>query len=254
MSELTVVLPAYNEEGNLNELIRRWQGYKDTLQTHYSLGLKIVVVNDGSSDQTKVIAEKLQKNYENFILINHKTNKGLGEALKTGFDYVLKNQLDSSYVCVMDCDNTHDPKYIIEMLTKQQITKADVVIASRYQKGASIKGLSRFRRFTGQAAKYIYLTALHVKGIRDYTCGYRLYKREILEKLSERFRDKMIEESGFTCMTELLYKLYVCGAVFQEVPFELRYDFKEGASKMKVLRTSINSLKLVINLKKMKKI
>ncbi|WP_069999811.1 glycosyltransferase family 2 protein [Cellulosilyticum sp. I15G10I2] len=252
MNEITVMLPAYNEEGNIIELIKKWENYKSTLKLHYQLDLQIVIINDGSVDQTKVIAERLQEDYDNLKLINHPVNQGLGMAVKTGIEYVLKNSSNSEYICFMDCDNTHDPKYIRDMIDKQKETHADVVIASRYQEGASVRGLSKLRRFTCQAAKRVYGTSLHVKGVRDYTCGYRLYKRTILEKLKDKFKDQMIEESGFACMTELLYKLYACGAVFAEVPFELRYDFKQGDSKMKIIRTSINSMKLVIKLKRIK--
>lgn len=251
MSEITVVLPAYNEEESLVELTKRWEQYKEILKDQYKLTLKILVVNDGSQDMTKSIAEELQKDYDNFRLINHERNQGLGRAVKTGIEYVLENCPESAYICFMDCDNTHDPKYVLDMIDKQKDTKADVIIASRYQEGASVKGLSRLRRFTCQAAKKVYGTYLHVKGVKDYTCGYRLYTKNILERLKSKFKDQMIEESGFACMTELLYKLYACGAVFEEVPFELRYDFKQGDSKMKIIRTSINSMKLVIRLKRM---
>lgn len=252
MNEVTVLLPAYNEEKNIEELVEKWQSYKDDLNTKYKLALKIIVVNDGSHDGTKQIGEKLEEKYDNFTLVNHNKNRGLGVAVETGIKYVIDDCPQSIFLCIMDCDNTHSPKYILDMLSKQNETDADVVIASRYQPKAEIKGVPKYRMLTCKGAKAIYSTILHVKGVKDYTCGYRLYKISALKKLDKRFKDKMIEESGFTCMAELLYKLYICGASFTEVPFELRYDFKRGASKMKVIKTSIDSLKLVIKLKKIK--
>lgn len=249
MNDIAAVLPAYNEEEDVYELVCKWQKHREALKENYNLTLKIILVNDGSSDKTKAIGEKLEKNYDNFILVNHERNKGLGMAVKTGIEYVIKNLPESKYICIMDCDNTHDPKYIFSMLEKEKATKADIVIASRYQKNSAVKGLSLFRKSVCISAKYVYSIVLGVKNVRDYTCGYRLYKRSILEKLIEKFGEKIIEENGFTCMVEILYKLHICRAVFAEVPFELRYDLKKGASKMNVVKTSINSIKFLMTLK-----
>ena len=253
MNEIVVLLPAYNEEKNISELTDKWQDYRDVLKKDYSLDLKILIVNDGSSDGTEKICKELENTYDNFTFINHEKNKGLGMAMKTGIKYIIKNCLDCLYVCVMDCDNTHNPKYIIDMLNKEKETNADIVIASRYQKGAEVKGVPGVRLLTCQGAKLVYSSILHVKNVKDYTCGYRLYKIDSLRKLDARFGDNMIEESGFTCMAELLYKLYSCGCSFEEVPFELRYDLKKGSSKMQVIKTSINSIKLTLRLKRIKK-
>ncbi len=256
MNELTVLLPAYNEEGNLEVLINKWQDLKLPLWEKFALSLHIVVVNDGSSDNTKNIGEILEKKYNNFTLINHTQNKGLGETLKTAITYVLKNRPNSVFTCLMDCDNTHDPKYIVDMLNKACLDKdsryADVVIASRYQKGSYIHGLSKHRIFISNCAKCVYQFLFDVKDVKDYTCGYRLYKNEILKKALDYFGDKLVEETGFSCMAELLYKLSIIGASFSEVPFELRYDFKQGKSKMDIFSTSINSINLAFRLRRLR--
>lgn len=253
MNNLTVVLPAYNEEDNIETLVERWQQLRNELAGRYGLRLQIVVVNDGSKDRTKEIAERLEMEHDNFKLISHPRNKGLGEAVKTGIAYFIKECPDSTHMCLMDCDNTQDPVYIADMLGRMNTKPADVVIASRYQKGAEVKGVSRIRLLMSGGAKYVFSVFLHVPDVKDYTCGYRLYGRNILQKASERFGENLVEESGFTCMVELLYKLYCCGAVFAEVPFELRYDFKKGASKMAVLKTAVNSIRLSLDLKKIKR-
>jgi dolichol-phosphate mannosyltransferase len=121
---------------------------------------------------------------------------------------------------------------------------------SRYQKGAEVKGVSGIRLLMSGGARYAFTTLLHVPNVRDYTCGYRLYNRKILISGSERFGEDLVAESGFTCMVELLYKLHCCGAVFSEIPFKLRYDYKKGASKMSVLKTACNSIELAFRLRK----
>lgn len=253
MNKLMVVLPAYNEEENIEILVKNWQQHKSTIFDKYGLELKIVIVNDGSRDKTLKIGEKMERQYSNCYIVNHSKNKGLGEAVKTGILYGIKNCVDKSFVCIMDCDNTQDPLYILDMLKVQKDKDADVVIASRYQEGAEVKGLSKARLLTSIGARFMYTAVLNVKNVKDYTCGYRLYKIQILKKAYERFRDKIIEESGFTCMAELLYKLYCCGAKFEEIPFKLRYDFKLGTSKMEIIKTSINSIKIALKLKRIKK-
>lgn len=247
------MLPAYNEEENIETMVLRWQQFRDVLNHKYGLELQIVAINDGSKDRTKEIAERLEIEHDNFTLVSHPKNKGLGEAVKTGINYFVGQDDHSTYLCLMDCDNTQDPIYITDMLDRIDDTASDVVIASRYQKGAEVKGVSGMRLLMSGGAKYVFSALLHIPNVKDYTCGYRLYNRKILLSAVERFGDGLVAEIGFTCMVELLYKLYCCGAVFAEVPFALRYDYKKGTSKMAVLKTAFNSIRLALQLKKIKR-
>jgi dolichol-phosphate mannosyltransferase len=253
VNELIVLLPAYNEEENVSSLTSTWQSYREELLLNYNLRLAIVIINDGSGDQTKAIGEELERQFDNVTLVNHEQNKGLGQAIRTGIWHVLDCFPHAVATCLMDCDNTHHPKYVLDMLCKQTETSVDVVIASRYQKGARVKGVSTFRRFLSQGARLVYHVLLPVENVRDYTCGYRLYRNESLRQARERFGAHLVDESGFSCMAELLYKLYASGAVFGEVPFELRYDLKGGESKMNVRKTIINSMKLALRLRRIPK-
>lgn len=253
MSKLTVMLPAYNEQENIETMVLRWQQFREVLNYKYGLELQIIAINDGSKDRTKAIAERLEIEHDNFTLVNHHQNKGLGEAVKTGISYFIGQCDHSTYLCLMDCDNTQDPAYITDMLDRIGETDSDVVIASRYQKGAEVKGVSGIRQMMSGGAKYVFSVLLNIPNVKDYTCGYRLYNRKILLSAVGRFGDELVAESGFTCMVELLYKLYCCGAVFAEVPFALRYDYKKGASKMAVVKTAVNSIRLALQLKKIKR-
>jgi dolichol-phosphate mannosyltransferase len=255
-NELLILLPAYNEEQNVKVMIEAWEKQAGLVKDYYGLNLQIVVINDGSNDKTEYICNQLAAIYDNFKLINHPRNKGLGEAIKTGILYAIKECPECMYACIMDCDNTQDPKYIKDMLDKigadKSASKADVVIASRYQKGAKVQGVSKIRLITSEGARYVYSLIIPVKNVRDYTCGYRLYTTDILKKGYNRFGEDLIKETGFTCMAELLYKLYLVGACYQEIPFVLRYDFKQGQSKMKVLKTAGDSIKLAFRLRRLK--
>lgn len=250
MNKLTVVLPAYNEEENLETLYRRWEEQRDLLSDEFNLILHVVVVDDGSSDSTSEIAERIENNNDCFTLIRHGKNKGLGGAIRTGIKHFLEKNQDSPYMCIMDCDNTQDPIYISDMLKAINDKAVDVVIASRYREGSKVDGVTKWRLMMSGGAKLVFSNLLMVPGVKDYTCGYRLYGREKLKDTSERFKDKLIEENGFTCMVELLYKLYSCGAKFVEIPFLLRYDKKKGNSKMSVMKTAVNSIILAKKLRK----
>lgn len=254
-NELLILLPAYNEEQNVEMMIEAWEKQASLVKDSYGLNLQIVVINDGSHDQTESICNRLAATYDNFKLINHPRNKGLGEAIKTGILYAIEKCQKCKYACIMDCDNTQDPKYIKDMLDKiganTSVPRADVVIASRYQKGAKVQGVSKIRLLTSEGARYVYSAIIPVKNVRDYTCGYRLYTIDILQKGYKIFGEALIKETGFTCMAELLYKLYLVGARYEEIPFVLRYDFKQGQSKMKVLKTAGDSIKLAFRLRRL---
>lgn len=251
-NRLIVALPAYNEQGNVERMIERWLSMEEVIKDRYGLGLEVAIVNDGSSDKTEILSKKLSDTYENVTLINHEVNKGLGEAVKTGVKYAIEHKDTCKYLCIMDCDNTQDPSYVLDMLKKTEDDESvDVVFASRYQKGAKVHGLAGYRHLTSIGARWIFKLLLPVKQVRDYTCGYRLYRTTLLECAYKEFGEEIIENAGFTCMVELLYKLNIIGATFAEIPFELHYDEKVGASKMKVIKTSVRSISLGIQLRQL---
>ena len=73
--------------------------------------------------------------------------------------------------------------------------------------------------------------------MRDYSCGYRAYRGETLRRLISTYGDSFLREHGFSCMVELLINMKRIDARTVEVPLVLRYDMKEGASKMRIMRT-----------------
>lgn len=249
MSELTVVLPAYNEEENIEALLEKWDRQRALLCEAYGLELRVAVIDDGSGDGTASTVERLAQDDARITLIRHGENRGLGAGVRTGIEYFLEHCEESSYLCIMDADNTQDPMYIGSMLDAIVASERHVAIASRYREGSQVDGVTILRLLMSGGARLVFSILLRVPGVRDYTCGYRLYERSKLQETADRFGGSLIEESGFTCMVELLYKLYSCGAVFAEIPFRLRYDQKIGRSKMSVMRTAIRSIRLSYRLK-----
>lgn len=237
---LYVVLPCYNEEQNIRDLVKEWKAQESKLIERNIL-LKVIIVNDGSSDNTLEIAKGLQNVYDNITVLNHEVNKGLGEGLNTGINYVM-SQKSKGLLCLMDADMTHQPEYIYSMINKLKEEKLHCVIASRYRKGSKVEGLSTYRKLLSYGARAVYTLKLRIPKVRDYTCGYRLYRIDALETLFEKHGGNIVKESGFACMMELLVKISKEGFKIGEVPFVLKYQLKGGESKMRVCRTIYRSI------------
>ena len=243
MPTLWLALPAYNEERSLPALLER------CIPVARALGergwrLAVLVVDDGSRDGTiesaRPFAEKLA-----LEVIPHRVNRGLGAALRTGLGSALARATEGDLIATMDADNTHDPALLIDMLGRLEREHADLVIASRYAPGGGERGLSPLRSVLSRGASFVLATFAGVRGARDYTCGYRLYRAATLRRAAEAWGERLVEESGFTCMAEVLLKLGRGGAKVAESPMVLRYDLKEGASKMKMTRTIARYFELI---------
>jgi dolichol-phosphate mannosyltransferase len=243
---LFAVLPCYNEDKNIINLVKAWKQQESKL-LNKDIVLKLLIVNDGSSDDTFSVATELAEGNSNITVVSHEVNKGLGEALNTGINYVIMQE-NVKYMCIMDGDMTQHPLYIHSMLEKMEGEELDCVIASRYRPGSKVEGLSFFRKFLSSGARVVYTMKLRISKVRDYTCGYRLYKVNVLRALSKRYGVSILKEQSFACMLELLIKLSKENAKIAEVPFVLKYQLKEGQSKMDVVKTIKRSLDMIIRM------
>ena len=235
-----VVLPAYNEEGAIAPLL-------DDLLRELAAGesdFGVLVVDDGSADGTAAVVRGYAGTGR-VTLLEHPANRGLAEALRTGLLAAVERARPDDVVVVMDADNTHPASLAVPMarLVRQG---SDVVIASRYRRGSRVHGLALHRKALSNGASWLFRLAFPTAGVRDYTCGYRAYRAGRLMQLVERHGREFISERGFACMVDLLLRLRRQGAVFAEVPLVLRYDRKEGQSKMKVLATVRETLWLLL--------
>ncbi len=226
-----ILLPAYNEEAGLEMLVSRLKATIETMRTGYEL----IVINDGSTDNTLEIAHRLSATLP-LQVIDHGRNRGLGEALKSGFSKAGQLSQPQDIIITMDADNTHPPDLIPTLVEKIE-NGNDLAIASRYVKGAEEVGLSFRRKLLSRVASCLLKTFFPIPEVQDYTCGYRAYKAAIVKKALAVYGDTFVQERGFTSIVEILLRLRKLGIRCCEVPLVLRYDYKEGASKMPVLRT-----------------
>ncbi len=234
-----VCLPAYNEENNLSLLLDEFI----TLLEKSSYPYKLILVNDGSTDRTGEIAQSYQTKLPLEIL-THNPNKGLGEAIRTGFHHVVSLARDTDVIVYMDSDNTHDPIYIPSMVKKIE-EGFDVVIASRYQPGSEERGVPFSRRLLSRVAGYVFRLFLPVKSVKDYTCGYRAYRVGLIKQAIQKYENQFITAKGFACTDEILIKLSQLTNKMAEVPFILYYDRKKGESKLNLWKTIPATLHLL---------
>lgn len=240
MKNLYAILPCYNEEDNIQKLIEEWEKQDEELKNK-GYNLKVIGIDDCSKDNTKNKIIECTKKFDNVSLIAHNQNKGLRGGINTAIQYFNKNASKGDLLVLMDGDNTHNPKYVHSMLEKI-INGNDCVIASRYQEGASIVGLSQNRESMSNFAKIYYSFILRIPNVKDYTCGYRVYTYDIIEKLLNKYGENPIKEKSFACMMELLYKAYKVGAKFDEVGFQLRYDKKMRKKQDECIKNSKKKL------------
>ncbi len=235
-----VVLPAYNEAANLGSVLVSL----GTAAAEAGMEYRAVVVNDGSTDATADVV-RAHRGPLPVTLIEHACNQGLGAAIRTGLLSAVDLAGDEDVIVTMDADDTHTTSTIAAMVAEVD-RGCDVVIASRYRPGAAVIGVPPARRFLSYAASLLFRVVFPIRGVRDFTCGYRAYRAPVLRNAALRYRHEFINQEGFQCMVDILLKLSRMRLRFGEVPLVLRYDRKEGKSKMRVVRTIFRTLELLL--------
>jgi dolichol-phosphate mannosyltransferase len=203
-----------------------------------------VLYNDGCTDRTveRALEWKTQLNVE---VIGKPVNQGLGEGLRCLVAHATEHGAADDVLFIMDCDDTHHPRQFAGMLAALD-RGFDVVIASRYRRGARIAGVAPHRQVLSLGAATLFKLLHWCPGVRDYTCGFRAYRVALLQRARAHYRERLVEERGFACMVELLLKLNHLDAKMCEVPLDLRYDLKQSASKMDVGGNTTRLLKKLV--------
>lgn len=239
-----VVIPAYNEEGNLGNLIEAVAA----MARANSLNCSTIIVDDGSTDKTPEIVKEYHQRYENIIPLENRPNAGLGRTMAKGLRKAAELSEDGDIVVTLDGDATHDPAYIPAMVEKIN-QGSDIVIASRFAPGGVERGLSSYRKVLSRGSGFLLNLFFPTKGLRDYTCGYRAFRAEVVKQGFKSYGERFIEERGFSVTPEILLKLRALGVKIDEVGFTLKYDQKVGKSKIKVTKTIAQYLKMITRFK-----
>lgn len=239
-----IVLPCFNEEENIRPLIYL---IDEILKPHISY--KIIAINDGSRDRTGDVLKDLSVDYP-VRVVKHEINMGLGAALRTGLLAAVSEAFDDDLVVIMDSDNTHDPKHVLDMLTVMRDADVDVVVGSRYIDGGRQLNVSLHRVFLSRFVN-ILIGKIFGVPVKDATSGFRCFRAELIKRLYAIFRNNIIESRGFEASFELLLKITRLGGSVVEVPILLDYGRKGGNSKMRLFPTVFRYLALIFRCKRL---
>ena len=170
--DLSIIIPSFNEGGTIESVVSR------VLKANV-LGLKceVIVIDDGSQDDTGLIVKRLKKNHSNLILISHEKNKGKGAAIRTGFSHASGN------IClIQDADLEYNPEDYLKLLTPIVDDVADVVYGSRFKSGEAGRVLyfwhsigNRFLTLLSNMFTNINLT--------DMETGYKVFRKQIIDQI-----------------------------------------------------------------------
>ena len=223
---VSIVLPAYDEAAILREHVSVLLEYLQTLRHRFRF--EIIIVNDGSRDQTGAVADQLAAEFDGIRVFHHPRNFGLGQALKTGFA-----QFRGQYVIVLDIDLSYGPEHVRLLLDRITATGARIVLASPYMRGGRVINVPRLRVILSRAANWFLARAAGYR-ISTSTCMVRAIDGRFLRSIHLR-------STGMDVMPEMIHKAKILRASIEEIPAELNWELQNRVggrrhSSMKILR------------------
>jgi glycosyltransferase involved in cell wall biosynthesis len=229
---VSIVLPAFNEAALLADNLRVTFDYLRTLQGQYRF--EVLVVNDGSGDETGAIAEGLRARHPELRVIHHPTNMGLGRGFRTGFA-----NAQGDYIVTMDIDLSYSPDHIGALLEKMRATHAQMVLASPYMEQGRITGVPWLRRTLSVWANR-FLSVFAHGNLSTLTCMTRAYEGQFARSL-------VLRSQGMDVMPETIYKSMIMRARIAQIPAHLDWSRQNAVggrrkSSMRILRHIFGTL------------
>ncbi len=219
-----IILPMFNEECAASECILSIWNHLKTLRCEAS----IIVVDDGSTDNTAIVLKNLLGQVPCLIIEKHETNKGYGAANRTGFFAAQREGFE--YAIVMDADGTQEPRFI-ERFFEPMSRSVDFIKASRYIKGSAVVGVTAQRRLVSWIGNLVARIILRLP-LTDYTNGFRAIKTDLACKL-------ITKERGFSMLVEEVALSKSIKASFAEIPYVLTARTEEGSQSKFVYSTQV---------------
>ena len=216
-TRIIVVVPTYNEAGNIEKVTR------EILKQ--PCGFDLLIVDDNSPDGTGDLADALAQSPQSagrVHVLHREAKEGLGRAYLAGFAWALAREYEA--VVEMDADLSHDPMYLQSMTDAAKET--DVVIGSRYLNGISVINWPLRRILLSWGANWYVRTVTRLT-VNDCTSGYRLYHRRVLEAV----RLDTVRSNGYSFQVEMTFRAQIAGFHISEVPI-IFMERREGQSKL----------------------
>lgn len=222
MKKPAILIPAYNEGKYIKDVILECRRY----------GNDIIVVNDGSTDNTgEVLKSFSDLSGPKVILIEHETNKGKGEALKTGFQCALEN--DYCGVVTIDADGQHKVSEIADFLNTVETNNPDVIVGSRLK---NTEGMPFIRLATNKFTSWL-VSAVAGKKISDVQSGFRYLGHGVLKNIK-------LETKNFDTESEILLKASWMNYKIINIPISTIYH-KDFVSHVNPVKDTVKFFKLI---------
>lgn len=204
MTSIVVCIPVHNQEQRIEEVLHRIRNNAPTAD--------IVVIDDGSRDNTYAIL----KRHQDLYVIRHNTNRGYGAALKAGFSFAVIHKYD--YIITIDSDKQHQPSDIPRFLKFMDQSYWDIISGSRYLQAYedTIKEAPADRMKVNKKITQK-INAITGWGLTDAFCGFKMYKVSAIQNLH-------ISEEGFGMPLQLWMQAWKHGLRIKEVPVQLIYN------------------------------
>lgn len=220
LGRVVMVVPTYDEAANITWILDRLRAAEPDVD--------VLVVDDGSPDGTGRIADEIAASDPRVQVLHRTAKEGLGAAYRAGFAHALAAGYD--VVGEMDADGSHQPEQLHWLLRALAGTDggppADLVIGSRWVPGGSVVNWPRRREALSRGGN-LYVRVLLGISVKDATAGYRLFRREALEKLDL----DSVRSTGYVFQTDMVVRALRAGLVVREVPIEFVERIR-GDSKM----------------------
>ncbi|MCX8491872.1 MAG: glycosyltransferase [Cyclobacteriaceae bacterium] len=230
------LVPVFNEEKNIPNLCRELSGLTLTEEFYF------VFSDDGSSDSSKQIIQELFPASQ-FVILGDGINRGPGAAFNAGFEWILQqSKFSEDRIVTLEADGTSDLSILPVMLALNKMNY-DLVLASVYAQGGGFDQTSFYRKFTSAVANFLFRFLFDVQ-VLTLSSFYRVYSISLLKKVKAKHHI-LIKETGFICMLEILVKSLKSDAKVIEVPMKLHSSKRQGQSKMKVFKTTLQYFKFL---------
>lgn len=216
--KISIIIPAYNEGENIYNNLSKMEEMFDTFLTDYEL----IVVNDGSKDNSKEEIERAEKDMKHVIAAGYDENRGKGGAIREGVE-----QARGEYIAFLDADLDLSPMHLEVFMKKILETDATAVIGSKLHKDSKVD--YPLPRRIMSVGYYLLLKLLFHLKIKDTQTGVKLFKANELKRAMEK-----VTSNGFAYDIEILALITVYGGKINEMPIELVFQRNNGWGRIKI--------------------